>query len=143
MPVRITQSTRALLSSFGLLICFFIPVVSFAVGGSGDSSGLVPCGTEDTMCKFSDIYVLAKNIMNFLLFNVAVPLSAGLFTWAGILYVYSAWDPGRRNKAKAILKSTVIGLIIAFAGWLIVTTIISILTTGSPYVNENGPIGPQ
>lgn len=122
MPVRITQSTRALLSSFCLMAIILLPVSAFAA--------LVPC-TDN--CKFSDIYVLAKNIMNFLLFDVAVPLSAGLFTWAGILYVYSAWDPGRRNKAKAILKSTVIGLIIAFAGWLIVTTIIDILNSGSDF----------
>lgn len=132
MRVKIIQSTQVLLVSLLLVVAIFLaPLFVFAdVNYTG--SGLVPCGTGNgAMCKFSDIYRLAKNIMDFLLFTFAVPAAAGLFTWAGILYVYSAWDPGQRNKAKKILQVTLWGLIIAFAGWLIVTTILKVLTNGS------------
>jgi hypothetical protein len=127
-----------LVSLLLVAVIFLAPLPVFAANNTDNTGeGLVPCGTRSSgrMCTFSDIYHLAKNIMDFLLFTFAVPTAAGLFTWAGILYVYSAWDPGQRNKAKKILQVTLWGLIIAFAGWLIVTTILKVLTT-------NGSIQP-
>lgn len=126
------------------LIAFitFDPTLSFA------QSGLIPCGTEKTKietiidangketqtggeiinpCEFSDIFKLINDVVNFLLFTLALPIAAIMFAYSGFLMLFSGGDSGKRTKAKGIFWNVVLGLILAAAAWLIVHTILIIV----------------
>lgn len=61
------------------------------------AAGLVPCGggTDEPACDFNQLMIMANKIVHFLLYSVAVPLSAIGFMWAGGNLVFS------QNKEKA------------------------------------------
>ena len=102
-----------------LLIIF--PLMAFAVVWWP----LVPCGTSrfPFPCTLSCFYVMADNIMNFLLFVIAIPLSATAFMAAGILMVLGGSEK-LITWGKDILKFTLIGLLLAFGAWLIIDLIL-------------------
>ena len=91
-------------------------------------SGLVPCdGVGDGPngeCTFTHFVQLLQNLINWLIF-IAVPLSAIIFTYAGIMYVTAAGDPGKIAQAHGIFKNVAVGFIIVLGAWLIVYTITS------------------
>lgn len=100
----------------GLLIfIFFAPLF---VG----AQGLVPCTNN---CTIADFLVLINRIINFLLRSVAVPLGAISFAWAGWLYMTAGGNPSKVSQAHDIFKTTVVGLLIALAAWLIVSAILT------------------
>lgn len=123
------------------LFVFFIPSFSFA------QSGLIPCGTEKTplenkivngkevqtggniinSCKFEHIFELINDVVNFVFVNLALPISAIMFAYAGFLLIFSGGESGKRTEAKKIFWNVAIGLILAAASWLIVHTVLSIL----------------
>ncbi len=53
-----------------------------------------------------------------------MPLATASIAYAGILYVTAAGNTGQTGKAREILEYAVIGIILALAAQLIVTTII-------------------
>ena len=114
-----------------------------AISGNstGVSSFLVPCGltsadsplgaTSCTICSFGQ---LIQNLINFLII-LAIPLSAGLFAWAGILRFTSYGNTSRLAKSKSIFKSVAIGLAIALSGYLIVQTLLNSLMNQNFFSN--------
>ncbi len=106
-----------------MLFIFSIPVLAF-------SAGLVPCGdTADDPCKFNDLIDLIRIIVSFLMFKVALPLSAVLFSWAGIIMMTAGGSQDKIKQAKDIFLFVAIGIVITFAAWLIVETITGALLT--------------
>jgi hypothetical protein len=114
--------------------------------GPGEGSGLVPCGTGDVPggnieaakaaaedCQFEDFMALAKNVMDFLLFTIAIPIAAISFAWAGWLYMSAAGNESRVSEAHQIFKYVVLGLCVALAAWLIVNAIVVGLGVGASY----------
>lgn len=97
--------------------------------------GLVPCGngTNAEDCQFEDLITLAKNVMNFLLFTIAVPVTALSFAWAGWLYLSAAGNEGKVKQAHEIFGYVVLGLALALAAWLIVNAIVIGLGVDSKY----------
>lgn len=94
------------------------------------SQGLVPCsGTADDPCQFSDFIDLISGIVSFLMFKVALPLSAVLFSWAGIVMMTAGGSEDRIKTAKDIFWWVFVGLVITFAAWLIVDLITGSLVT--------------
>jgi len=110
-----------------IIAVFFTP---FFISSADNDTGIVPCGTEEKdSCKLEHFFTLIKNIINFLLTKVAVPLAAIGFAWAGWLYMTSGGDSGKTKEAKEIMLGIVIGLLIALAAWLIVSAILKGLGT--------------
>ena len=68
--------------------------------------------------------LLIKNIINFLLFYLALPAATLAFIYAGWLYLSSGDKAAQRAKAKSVFLNVVYGLIIAAAAWLIVSAIL-------------------
>ncbi|HLF66458.1 MAG TPA: pilin, partial [Gammaproteobacteria bacterium] len=109
--------------------------VSGEVSGRLGGGGLVPCGVYSSkggekiinwQCTFEDIFTLINNVIRFILFNMVVPIAAIMFAYAGFLLI-TAQGGEAKTKAKGIFTNAVIGLVIAVAAWLIVTTILWIL----------------
>jgi hypothetical protein len=100
-----------------------------------DIKKIIRIADPDNSCKFSDLITLVNNIINFILFYLAVPIAAIMFVYAGILLLFSAGDTGARTKAKGIFLHAVIGLVLAFAAFLIVKLLFSILGyTGADWI---------
>jgi len=89
------------------------------------SGSLVKC-TEN--CEFKDFLILISDVVKFILFNLAVPIAAIMFFYAGFLMVTAGGESaGARTKAKNIFTNTIIGLALAAGAWIIIHTILSIL----------------
>ncbi len=111
-------------------------------GGGGGISELVPCGNsksdlnapkyadDATSCNICSLGQLSQNIINFMLM-IAIPISAALFAYAGILYFSSATNPSKAKDAKKIFSSVFIGFVIALSGYLIVQTMLNALLSDS------------
>ncbi len=69
------QKISAMVTVGAILVLPFIVMAT-----SGEHVG-IPCTGLD--CDFDDLIVLASNIMNFLIYYIAVPLAALGFMWAG------------------------------------------------------------
>lgn len=76
-------------------------------------------------CGFNDILDAVAKIIDFLLFWIALPLSAILFAYAGFLYVSSASSPDNRKKAKSIFFNVLVGFLIALSAWLVVDFVLA------------------
>ncbi len=88
---------------------------------------LVPT-CPDTGCGFNEFIDLINNVIEFILFYMAVPIAAIMFAYAGFLMVTAGGEAAHaRQEAKEIAMNTVIGLIFVLAAFLIVKTILSIL----------------
>ena len=108
-----------------LVMLAFAPLATF-------SAGLVPCeGTVANPCEFADFIILIQNVINFLMFDVAAPLAAVAFAVAGIIMFTSGGSPEKIKQAKEIFQWVLIGIFVALAGWLIVSTIMGTLLGGS------------
>jgi hypothetical protein len=138
---NIFKNSKIIILFLFVMMLVFIPVFSNAQS----SKPLVPCGvethpanTEDANgidisyqvinpCGFDHIFELINNIVNFLLFTLALPLAAILFAYAGFLFMFSGMQPEQRTKAKKIFGNVAFGFILAVAAWVIVHTILTIL----------------
>ena len=118
---------------FVLMALVILPSVSSA------QAGLVPCGTESypeghedeyeviNPCGYNEIFDLINNVTNFLIFIIALPVAAIMFTYAGFLFAFSGIQPEARTKAKKIFGQVVFGFILAVGAWLIIHTLLSIV----------------
>jgi hypothetical protein len=102
--------------------------------GSNTDSGLVKCGTvrdsENKItnpCTFSDIITLINTVINFIFLNLALPLAAIMFAYAGFELVTSGGETSKREKAKKIFINVAIGLVLAAGAFLIVQTVLSVV----------------
>ena len=87
--------------------------------GNG-SANLVPCTNN---CDFQSLLTLIGNLFNFML-AVALPLGALVIAIGGLMIVLNPGDSGKREAAKKIIWSVVIGLVVMLAAYLIVNTIL-------------------
>src|SRR3989338_5367234 len=123
-----------------LLVLIAMPILSFA------AEPLVKCGTEvyppgtppspegkilegtiKNPCGFTDFLSLVNRVIKFVLFDLALPVAAIMFAWAGFLMVTAGGSTERVTKAKRIFTNVAIGFIIAVIAFLIVRTILAIL----------------
>jgi len=123
--IKLRNAKSFMILHFSVLLVVFVPAVVFA-------QGLVPCdGTATNPCGFDQFITLIQNIINFLTFNVAVPLVAIAFAWAGIIMLSAGGDTGKITQAKEIFGSVLIGFLITLSAWLIVSTLLGVLLGGN------------
>ncbi len=103
-----------------------LPALSFAYT-LGDPLVPAACTGESGQCQWDDLLTLVNNVTTFVLKYMAVPIAAIMFAYAGFLMVTSAGSTESRSKAKNIFFSTVLGLVIALAAWLIIKLILTTL----------------
>lgn len=120
MKTALRKLAATALSTF----IFFAPL---AVGAAPFDNAIVPCNGAD--CSICDLATLAQNILNAAIY-ISVFVTAGLFAWAGGLYLTSAGNPAQAGKAKGIFVNVAIGFCWILAAWLLVDTIMKTLTPG-------------
>ena len=108
-----------------LILSLLVLLIPFSVFAAppGCNTSLVPCGrTGQPACQFCDIFVLIDNVISFILTCLA-PIVAILVLVIGGLYLLTAGSsPERVSKAKSIITSVVIGLVIIFVAWVFLNT---------------------
>lgn len=72
-----------------------------------------------------------SNVINFILSVILVFVAPLLIAYAGFLFVVNPLDPSGISKAKAILLHTVVGVIVALSGWIVVDTLMYILVSNN------------
>ncbi len=110
-----------ILSAFFLFV-FFSPFFVHA-------ADLVPCGTTANPgpCNFDALMELINRVIQFVLFDLTIPLAAIIFAYAGVILLTGGSSDEKRNKAKSIFMNVFWGLIIALSAWLIVETVLHAL----------------
>lgn len=90
---------------------------------------IIPQAGDQGVCAagWGMVITVINNIIQFLITLVIVFIAPLMLAYSGFLYVVNPVDPSGIKKAKDILKNTVLGLIIALAGWMIVDAIMAVL----------------
>ena len=115
---------------------FLIMIVALPLVANAQLPSLIVCGQDGLpACRVCHLYVLADVIIDFLLL-IIIPVAALMIAWGGIQYMLSAGNIGSTSTAQKTIKNGVYGIVIAFAAWLIINTIISVLANGS-FTNWN------
>jgi len=83
------------------------------------------------------IYGSASNIINFISFDLAIPVAILMIVVAGVIYMTSGGADQKVALAKTIFTNVIIGLVIIFASWLLIDTLIKTIATTS---TESGGI---
>ncbi len=116
-----------------------VPPFSTLATFAADSRGQPPivlCGnTDQPMCNLCDLYVLVRKIIDFLLFQLALPIAVIVALIGGILILVSAGDTKKLEQGKSALTNAVVGIIIAFAAWLLINTVLTTLAFRVPFTS--------
>jgi cation transport ATPase len=99
-----------------LAILISIPLVLSA-------EGLIPCkGTKENPCTACDLFVLFRNVLNFLLFTIVPLLAAIIIAWGAFraLLGMAQGKVEEWKKGKDVLIAVIIGLVIIYSAWLLV-----------------------
>jgi hypothetical protein len=115
------MNTRKI-KNFLFLIILLIPVITFAQ----DQGPFVPCTNN---CGYADLLKLVNNIINWIIM-ISAPVAAGVFAWAGIVYMTTG-VADRKSEAKGMLVKVFTGFVIILSAWIIVTTITNTLLSKS------------
>jgi hypothetical protein len=101
------------------------------------AGGIVPCGRErddattpefeNCPCRLCDLFVLVDRIIKFALFKIVVPLAVLMIVIGGIMFLTAGGNPERISSAKKLMTNVAIGILIIFAAWIIVNTILMLI----------------
>jgi len=92
-------------------------------------AALVPCGGEgQPACTWCDLMQLIKNVIDFLMYLV-IPLSVIMIVVGGIIIMTAAGSTQRASRGKEIVTAALTGLLIALLSWIIIDTILKIIST--------------
>ena len=113
---------------FAVLISF-LPWVIYA-------GGLVPCGQhtdnpntpydETESCTLCHFLILIDNIIDFFIFRLVPPIALLMITIAALMFIFSMDNPETISRAKRIINSVIIGMVIIYVsyslvGWFLVS----------------------
>lgn len=85
------------------------------------------CNKSATGCSLCDGVKVVVNVINDLT-TLATVIAVGMTVYGAVMLMISAGSEERVRKGKGIITSAVIGLIIVLAGWLIVNTVLHLVT---------------
>ncbi len=106
-----------------LLSALALALPSVARAAEGSFAIENPLGSDD-------LTVILKNVTGAIL-DLAIPVAAAMYIWAGILWLTAGAKAENLSKAKTIFKYTTIGLVVVFIGGGFVDLIRSILDLGN------------
>lgn len=106
---------------FLILTFSFLPLLALA------NNGLVPCGpgTDQPRCQPCHLFELANNIINYLLAFIIPILAPLMLVLGGIILIVAYMNPDKGPEyvktARGIFKTVVIGLVVIYTAWIIVS----------------------
>jgi len=73
------------------------------------------------------LIMVINNIISFLITLAIVFVAPVMIAYSGFLFVVNPVNAGGKEKAKGILLNTVLGIIIALSGWMVVDAVMAVL----------------
>lgn len=136
------NSALLLLLILGTLI--FAPLMSLAGDYQADGNtihyeGLVPCGKNPNSlasgeslevgmpCQFCHLFVMFDAALDFIFFQITPPIAVLMIVIGGIMFFSSAGDPGKVQTAKKLLTSVILGIVLIYTSWLLLSFFFSII----------------
>lgn len=104
--------------------------------GEGNTIGGTPIYIP---CQFCHFFVMFDGIVDFVLFKIIPPFAVLMLVIGGLMFIFAYFGgaevlpggtqggPALLNRAKKLISSVVIGLIIIFAAWLIINSLLMFL----------------
>jgi len=121
---------RSRVSLFALLIVAgsaVLPIVAHA-GGIPFLGPIIENGwSQQCPLGWGALITVINNIISLLITLAIVFVAPLMIAYAGFLLVISQGDSGKRTEARKILTNTIVGIVIALAGWMIVAAIMAAL----------------
>ena len=115
---------RKIFITLFLIALITLPLFSFA-------QGLVPCGNPgQPACNTCHAFQLLHNVIQFGFLFLLLPATAIAFLIGGVLMLTAGGNETQVTRAKSILWNTIIGILIAFASWVIINTILNTIAAG-------------
>ncbi|MDQ5958116.1 MAG: hypothetical protein QG665_465 [Patescibacteria group bacterium] len=102
-----------------------------------DSSRFIICGQDGDTCNFNDLKKLVNIVIEFVIFELSMPIAVIAIMYAGALLVLKGDKPGERTKAYSLLKNIGIGLVLMLAAYIIIKAVVVGLVGTRP-ANEVG-----
>lgn len=92
-----------------------------------EEKGLVPCGgTGQKACELCDIFQLAKNITDFIVY-LGFFIATGAIGVGGFMIMIGGAAPSTLEQGKNAMTAGIVGLLIILFAWFIVDTSIKVL----------------
>ncbi|MDE1919619.1 MAG: hypothetical protein KGH56_02860 [Patescibacteria group bacterium] len=115
-------------------IPFFGPVIPESY-----VSSIGPTQQDTSSCPASwgMLIEVINNLISLLLTLAIVFVAPVMIAYSGFLFVVNPVNPSGKQEAKNILTHTVVGIVVALAGWMIVDMIMAVLYNSSAQ-SENG-----
>ena len=88
---------------------------------------IIPTAYNTCAASWGLLITVVNNIISFLITIAIVFVAPLMIAYAGFLLVVNPVNAGGKEKAKSILLNTVVGIVIAMAGWLIVDAVMAVL----------------
>lgn len=117
-----TKKTKILIIVL-LLGCFFI-------ANQASAQGLIPCGkrvdnasttiNESAPCTICHFFILIENILEFVFFKLAPPLTLLMLVIGGGMFMLATGDPQKITQAKKIISSVLIGIAIIYGSFFLI-----------------------
>jgi hypothetical protein len=116
--------SHILIPLFGVAFLIFPLAAHAAIPFFGP---IIPAAQASCPAGWALVMTVINNIISLLITLLIVFIAPLTIAWAGFLYVVNPVDPSGKSKAKSILIHTVVGLVVALAGWLIVDFVMAVL----------------
>lgn len=96
----------------------------FAVAGTAAAAGLVPCGGPgEKACDLCFLFSMIKKAVDFTLVAIIPSVAVLIILVAGLNLIANQGNVEVTTKTKSLIFVSIIGLIIAFGGWVVVNTL--------------------
>ena len=114
----------AILTPIILFSIFYFLFSSVAFG-----AGIVPCGgLNEHACTFCDLLQLVKNIFDFIVKTLLPAAVIIMVIYGGFLMMTAREKPDQLKKGRSVITTAIIGLVIALLAWLLIDTLIHIIS---------------
>ncbi len=88
---------------------------------------IIPDGYQTCPAGWGALLIVVNNIIRLLITLAIVLVAPLMISWAGFLLVVNPFNSGAKEQAKKILTNTIVGIVIALAGWMIVNALMVVL----------------
>jgi len=128
----------SLMSAVIFISLTFILLPEISQAAVGTDGRLVPCGTtfNTDPCTLCDLIIGFQGIVKYG-YNIAIYITLACLTFAGIMYLVSSGNESLVTSAKNFIKASLIGFILVFCAWLIVNTVLLLLSAKTDFGIES------
>lgn len=137
------RSRTTFFLAFLLVGSLALPSLAHA-GGIPFFGPIIPQESGQAVCAagWGMLIVVINNIISLLLTLAIVFVAPIMIAYSGFLFVVNPVNASGREEAKKILTNTIVGIVVALAGWMIVDAIMAALYNASaPVGKTNTTIG--